>query len=526
MSSSKHPKRTKGDKRPKGRKRTKGDDRTGGSKGRKPAKSPKLAASPALAPAAEAPPVYAPWPRPAEPILTFLGATGTVTGSRFLIDTPRARVLVDCGLFQGLKDLRLRNWAPFPLDPATIDAVVVTHGHIDHVGYVPRLCTSGFTGRIHATRGTAELARIVLPDSGHLQEEEAAYANRKGWSKHHPALPLYTEADAVASLEQFTAHPFDTWVRVAPGIDVGFRPAGHILGSSTVTVRLRDHDREVLFSGDLGRPSHPVLVPPSPPDGADVVVMESTYGGRTHDDRHALEQVRDAITRTASRGGSVLIPAFAVDRTEVILFHLRELMEAGEIPRLPVYVDSPMALRALAAYRRAIDEGDDDVQERWHGRGDPFDTGTVVEVRDVEDSKAIADVTYPVIIVSASGMASGGRVLHHLARMLPDRRNTVLLVGFQAAGTRGRSLADGAAAVKVFGAYVRVRAEVVDVPSFSVHADHDELLAWVGSADREPDTTYVVHGEPAGSAAVRDAIGATFDWNAVVPEHLERVRLS
>ncbi|MBX3287141.1 MAG: MBL fold metallo-hydrolase, partial [Actinobacteria bacterium] len=263
-----------------------------------------------------------------DPVLTFLGATGTVTGSRFLIDTARARVLVDCGLFQGLKDLRQRNWAPFPVDPATIDAVVITHGHIDHVGYVPRLCTSGFQGRVHATHGTVELARIVLPDSGHLQEEEAAYANRKGWSKHHPALPLYTEADAIASLEQFTGHPFDTWVRVAPGVDVGFRPAGHILGSSTVTVRLRDARREILFSGDLGRPSHPILVPPAPPDGADVVVVESTYGGRYHDDRHALDDVRDAIVRTASRGGSVLIPAFAVDRTEVILFHLRELMEA------------------------------------------------------------------------------------------------------------------------------------------------------------------------------------------------------
>ncbi len=508
MSRSKKHKHQKADKRPKAR------------------KGPKSLEVPKVAPVVEETPVYAPWPRPAEPVLTFLGATGTVTGSRFLIDTPRARVLVDCGLFQGLKELRLRNWAPFPLDPATIDAVVVTHGHIDHVGYVPRLCTSGFTGRIHCTQGTAELARIVLPDSGHLQEEEAAYANRKGWSKHHPALPLYTEADAVASLEQFTAHPFDTWVRVAPGIDVGFRPAGHILGSATVTVRLRDVDREILFSGDLGRPHHPVLVPPSPPDGADVVVMESTYGGRTHDDSHALEQVRDAINRTAARGGSVLIPAFAVDRTEVILFHLRELMEAGAIPRLPVYVDSPMALRALASYRKAISDGADDVQERWHGAGDPFDTGTLVEVRDVEDSKAIADVTYPIIIVSASGMASGGRVLHHLARMLPDRRNTVLLVGFQAAGTRGRLLADGQSALKMFGAYVRVRAEVVDVPSFSVHADHGELLAWLGSADREPDTTYLVHGEPAGSEALHEAIEATYDWAAVVPQHLERVRLT
>lgn len=469
---------------------------------------------------------YPAWPRPAVPMLSFLGAAGTVTGSRFLIDTPDARVLVDCGLFQGLKELRLRNWAPFPLDPASIDAVVVTHAHIDHIGYLPRLCREGFRGRVVCTDGTARLAAIVLPDSGHLQEEEAEHANRMGFSKHHPALPLYTEADAITALDQIDAKPFNKWVELASGIEVQLRPSGHILGSATATVRLTASGRTVLFSGDLGRMNHPLLVPPAPPDGADVVVMESTYGGRLHDDAGALDRFRDAITRTAARGGSVLIPAFAVDRTEVVLFHLRELMQAGEIPRLAVYVDSPMALRALAVYRDAVRKGAADVLPQWHDHDDPFDTGQLIEVRDVEDSKAIANVRFPVIIVSASGMATGGRVLHHLARLLPDRRNTVILVGFQAAGTRGRALADGQSEIKMFGSYVRVRAEVVDIASFSVHADHDELVSWLGSATRPPDTAYLVHGEPGSSSALHDAIEDRLDWEAVVPRHLERVRLA
>ena len=309
------------------------------------------------------------------------------------------------------------------------------------------------------------------------------------------------------------------------GVEVQLRPSGHILGSATATVRLTGSGRTVLFSGDLGRANHPLLVSPAPPDGADVVVMESTYGGRRHDDAGALDRFHDAITRTAARGGSVLIPAFAVDRTEVVLFHLRELMQAGEIPRLPVYVDSPMALRALGVYRDAIRGGAADVQPELHDRDDPFDTGQLIEVRDVQDSKAIADIRFPAIIVSASGMATGGRVLHHLARMLPDRRNTVILVGFQAAGTRGRALAEGQSEIKMFGGCVRVRAEVIDVPSFSVHADHDELVSWLGSATRQPDTTYLVHGEPDACGALHDAIEDRLDWEAVVPRHLERVRL-
>jgi metallo-beta-lactamase family protein len=461
------------------------------------------------------------------PVLTFLGAAGTVTGSRFLVETPRARVLVDAGLFQGLKALRLRNWEPFPVEPSTLDAVVITHGHVDHVGFLPVLARDGFTGAVHATPGTTELAGIVLPDAGHLQEEEAAYANRKGFSKHHPALPLYTEADARRSLALFTPHPYDEEVEVAPGVHVTFRPAGHILGSSTVTLRLADAgDRRVVFSGDLGRPHHPVLRPPAPIGRAEVVVMESTYGNRHHDDTGAEERFADAVRRTAARGGTVLIPAFAVDRTEVVLFLLRRLVEAGAIPRLPVFVDSPMALNALRVYRRAVRDGDHEIRPELAGRGDPFDAGDVTEVRDVEGSKALADLVGPAIIISASGMATGGRVVHHLARLAPDHRNTVLLVGFQAPGTRGRLLADGARQVKLLGRYVRVRAEVLEIDTFSVHADQSELLGWLDTADRPPEAVYVVHGEAAAAEELAARIDARDRSTVAVARHGERVRLA
>jgi metallo-beta-lactamase family protein len=463
---------------------------------------------------------------PKVPLLTFLGGTGTVTGSRFLIDTPRARVLIDAGLFQGLKPLRLRNWEPFPIPPSSIDAIVATHAHIDHIGYVPALVRDGFSGAVHATRGTDALARIVLPDSGHLHEEEAAYANRKGFSKHHPALPLYTEDDALRAIERFLAHEFDEEVEVAPGVHVTFRSAGHILGSATATVRLADFaDRRVVFSGDLGRPNHPLLRPPAPIGAADVVVMESTYGDRRHDDEGAIERFADAISRTAARRGTILIPAFAVDRTEVVLYHLRRLTREGAIPDLPIYVDSPMALRALRIYREALSAGSSELHPDLDAEGDPFDGGRVTEVRAVEDSIALRDVPGPAIIVSASGMASGGRVIHHLARLVTDRRNTVLLVGFQAPGTRGRSLADGTKELKMFGRYLPVRAEVVELGAFSVHADERELRAWLATADPRPEVVYLVHGEQDAAEALRDTIEGASEQVAVVPRHLERVRL-
>ena len=464
--------------------------------------------------------------RPSVPLLRFLGATGTVTGSRFLIDTPRARVLVDCGLFQGLKVLRERNWASFPVAPASIDAVVLTHAHLDHSGYLPALTRNGFTGRLFATAGTTALSRIVLPDSGHLQEEDAAYANRKGFSKHTPALPLYTEEDALRALQQFDSVSFGARREVAAGVYVTFQPSGHILGAAIVTIELDGaRTRAIVFSGDLGRPHHPILRPPAALPAADMVLVESTYGNRQHEDVESIRRFEEALVRTAERGGMVVIPSFAVDRTEVILFHLRRLTRAGRIPNLPVYVDSPMALATLAIYRRALADGSPEVQAALRGADDPFDPGRLIEARRVEESIAINEQRGPGVIISASGMATGGRVLHHLAQRLPEPLNTILLVGFQAEGTRGRALADGATAIKMLGRYVAVRADVVDVPAFSVHADQREILAWLKATPRAPEVTFVVHGEPPAAAALQSGIESELGWAAAVPRYLEQVRL-
>jgi metallo-beta-lactamase family protein len=462
---------------------------------------------------------------PVEPELTFLGAAGTVTGSRFLLRTARATVLVECGLFQGPKTLRSRNWAPFYVDPAGIDAVVVTHAHVDHIGYLPRLVRHGFRGPVWCSGSTAALAGIVLTDAGHLQEEEAAYANRVGYSRHHPAEPLFTQADAHASLRLLEPIPFGRAHEIAPDVTLRLHPAGHILGSAIAELTIDDPTRSILFSGDLGRPNHPLLIAPAPPPPVGTIVIESTYGGRRHDTTDPSAELAAVITRTAKRGGTVVIPAFAVDRTEVILLHLQQLATSGAIPDLPIYVDSPMALAALEVYRHAIAHGADDIRPELIGRPLPVDAATVTELRRVEDSKALARNPHPSIIISASGMATGGRVLHHLTRLLPDRRNSVVLVGYQAAGTRGRSLADGATELKMFGRYVPVRAEVVDLDGFSVHADHDELVSWLASARRPPETVYVVHGEPEGATELGDDIRHKLDIVAVAPRHLEQVRL-
>lgn len=456
------------------------------------------------------------------PALTFLGGTGTVTGSRFLVEVGGFRVLVDCGLYQGVKELRLRNWAPFPLPASSVDAVLLTHAHVDHCGYLPRLMRGGFDGPVYATAGTCELARIVLPDSGHLQEEDAAFANRKGFSKHRPALPLYTEADARAAVDRLEAVEMSEGCDVTPEVRAIFRPAGHILGSAVVELRLADAVT-IVFSGDLGRPCHPLLLPPAPLGAVDAVVIESTYGNRTHDEGSALDQLAGVVAGTARRGGTVVIPAFAVDRTEIVLFHLARLMASGEVPRLPVYVDSPMALASLAVYRRAVRERWSELRPELFDQGDPFDTGTVEEVRDVERSKAIDRMGYPSIVVSAAGMASGGRVLHHLAVRLPDPRNAVVLVGFQAEGTRGRQLVEGARHVKMFGEYVPVRAEVVELPALSVHADANELVAWVAAAPAPPGAVYAVHGEPDAAASLCSGLEARLGCPAIAPRYLERV---
>ena len=457
------------------------------------------------------------------PTLTFLGAVGTVTGSRFLVETADARVLVDCGLFQGPKHLRLRNWEPLPVRATGIDAVVLSHAHVDHCGYLPALSGAGFRGAVHATPGTVDLCGIVLPDAGHLQEEEAAYANRKGFSKHHPAMPLFTEAEARAVLDQFNPVGFGAEVEIAPGITLTFRRAGHILGSASVYLTLPG-GRTLAWSGDLGRPDHPYLRPPEPFAGADAVLVESTYGDRSHDIVDGRARLADVVNRTVGRGGTIVIPSFAVDRTEVLLFHLRTLLDAGEIPHVPIYVDSPMASAALAVYRHAVEHGWPEIRPGL-GTEDLFEPAGLVEVRVVEASKRLHSQRYPSIVISASGMATGGRVLHHLMHRLPDSRNTVVLPGYQAEGTRGRQLIDGARQLKLLGRYVPVRAEVVNLAAFSVHADQGELVDWLTGSPTEPEATYLVHGEAPALAGLADAIGDRTGWGAIIPRHGERVRL-
>lgn len=456
------------------------------------------------------------------PVLTFLGATGTVTGSKFLVETDASRFLVDAGLYQGLADLRRRNWETFPVPPPDLDAVVVSHAHLDHCGHLPRLVRAGFSGPVYCTAETAELVEIVLRDSAHLQEEDARHANERRYSKHHPALALYDSDDVARTLPLLCPIDFDRPVALGPDVRITLRPAGHILGSATVLVEAGD--RRALFSGDLGRPGHPILADPAAPPSANTVVVESTYGDRSHApaDPEALAR---AIRRTASRGGSVLIPAFAVDRTELVLLAIHRLIVQGLVPRLPIYLDSPMALAALRVYRRALAGCSPQLRAETAEVRAALESLDVQGVPDVAGSMRLNRPSTPSIIVSASGMATGGRVIHHLAQQLPDPRNCVVLTGYQALGTRGRQLLEGARQVKIHGRYVPVRAEVVDVPDFSVHADSGEIVAWLASAPDPPEIVYVVHGEQTSSEALADRIRDELGWSAVVPVPGERVRL-
>jgi metallo-beta-lactamase family protein len=459
--------------------------------------------------------------------LQFLGAAENVTGSRFLLRTPRSRVLVDCGLFQGAKELRERNWAPFPIAPRDLDAIVLTHAHVDHAGYLPRLVAEGFGGPVFATRGTEALCGVVLPDSGRLHEEDASVANAEGWSKHSPALPLYTEEDALRALNQFRCVETGAWFEPAVGVRGRFSRAGHILGAASLVLEVEASGTRVGFSGDLGRPDHPLLRAPEPIARVDALVCESTYGDRKHPPSgEVVAALGAAISRAAQRGGVTVIPAFAVDRTEVILIHLRELMESGAAPRLPVYVDSPMALAALGIYRRAIAEHWSEIRPDLRGDGALFDPGDLREVRTLAQSRELhAGGLGACIIVSASGMATGGRVLRHLARHLPDPRCSVVLVGYQVPGTRGHRLARGERALKLLGRYVPVRAEVVNLGGFSVHADADEVLAWLRSAEAAPDLCYAVHGEAPATRALAGRIDRELGWASVAPRDGERVKL-
>ncbi len=449
--------------------------------------------------------------------VTFLGGVGTVTGSKYLVQIANRRLLVDCGLFQGFKQLRLQNWEPLPIDPKTIDMVVLTHAHLDHSGYLPLLVRNGLTGPVLCTAATRDLCGILLPDSGHLEERDAEFANRHGISKHRPALPLYTEADGRAALQRLKPIDYGRPHNLRDGATLTFLYAGHILGAAIV--RLSYQGTTIVFSGDLGRPNDSVMREPATISDADYLVIESTYGNRKHDSRHPQDVLADVIVRTAGRGGTVLIPAFAVGRAQTLLYHLHRLKSARRIPDLPVFLDSPMA----------IDAGDIFHEHRRDHRLTVAECHEVCSVahntRSVEESKAIDRNHVPAIVISASGMATGGRVLHHLKVFAPDSRNTVLFTGFQAGGTRGAAMVSGAPQVKIHGGYVPVRAEVVNLDMLSAHADADEIMQWLKKFDRPPRTTFVTHGEPAASDALRRRIEEELSWSCRVPAYRDEAEL-
>lgn len=449
--------------------------------------------------------------------ITFLGGTGTVTGSKYLLLHDGARLLVDCGLFQGVKRLRLRNWEPLPLPAGEIDAVVLTHAHIDHSGYLPLLARHGFRGAVYCSEATYALCRILLPDCGHLQEEEAEHANRHGYAKHKPALPLYTRADAERCLTLFRPQRFgDPWEPV-PGITARLHPSGHMLGSAFV--HMDDGHRSILFSGDIGRPDDLVLRPPVPLPGADFVVVESTYGNRHHPSSDPLTQLGDAVKRTAARGGAVVIPAFAVGRAQNLLYGLHLLKQRRSIPQVPVYLDSPMAIDTTRIYCAHRAE-----HRLTEAQCDAMCNAATI-VNKAADSKVLSAHRGPMVIVSASGMATGGRVVHHLKAFLPDRRNTILMAGFQATGTRGAAIVGGAHSVRIHGEDVPIRAEVASLPSLSAHADASEIVAWMRRFAQAPRMVFVTHGEPEAADAMRSRIEHELGWPASVPEYLQAANL-
>jgi metallo-beta-lactamase family protein len=466
--------------------------------------------------------------------LTCLGAARTVTGSKHLLETGNHKVLVDSGLFQGLKALRERNWQPLPIRADAIDNVVLTHAHLDHCGFLPRLVAQGFRGRIFCTPATAELTRVVLTDSAKLQEEDAERANRMQYSKHKPALPLYTVADAARAMGMLEPVGYNRPVPVAPGIEAEFLNAGHLLGSAYARVKVAESGQTILFGGDLGRYSRPVLPDPSPVSEADILLVESTYGDRVHEADDGGARVARIITETAKRGGKVIVPAFALGRVEELLYWVGHLEVTKAIPTLPVYVDSPMAAEVLSIYRHRLDELDPEIEEMGridtraksgHRQMCAFCTSRLKVVSSIPESRAVQESHEPCIVISASGMATGGRVLHHLRHALPDGRNTVMLAGFQAQGTRGRLLKEGAKMVRIHGQEVPVRAHIESIDAMSAHADSNEIMQWLKNFTRPPKLTCLVHGEAVPMDTLKARIERELKWTVKTPEPGEKIAL-
>jgi metallo-beta-lactamase family protein len=457
------------------------------------------------------------------PSLTFLGAAETVTGSKHLLDTGSHRILVDCGLFQGLKELRLKNWDPLPVPASSIDAVILTHAHLDHSGYLPRLVSQGFRGRIFCTPGTRDLCTLVLPDSAHIQEEDARNANRHSYTKHNPALPLYTVDDAEHTLMLLQPVGYNRPVPVVPEATVEFINAGHLLGSAYARVKLGG--KTLLFGGDLGRYGRPVLPDPLPVDHADVLLLESTYGDRLHEPDDQGQRLEEIITQAIARGGKLIIPAFAIGRVEELLYWLKRLEDEKRIPVLPVFVDSPMAAKALQFYTDHADELDLDLMPGARGVC-TFCTTRLTTVASVQQSQELTASRRQAIVIAASGMATGGRVLHHLAEALPSEKNTVLFVGFQAAGTRGRKLVDGEKTVRIKGQDIPVKATIESLDSMSAHADAGEIMRWLSGFSAPPSMTYLVHGEPGSLNALKQRIEKEKQqWPVHIARYLETVQL-
>lgn len=445
--------------------------------------------------------------------LTFLGATNTVTGSKFFLQIGTKKILVDCGLFQGLKDLRVRNWAKFPVDPKQIDSVILTHAHIDHTGYLPLLVKNGFTGKVYCSQATKDLCAVLLPDSGFLQEEEAKFANKHGFTKHKPAVPLYTREDAERSLTHFRAVEFRQNLKLDEETYMSLIPAGHILGASFI--QFKHYNSTLLFSGDLGRPLDPILHPPAVMQAADYLILESTYGNRLHKKVNPLDELSDIINRTVQRGGSIIIPAFAVGRAQHLLYFMYKLKMADRIPNIPIYLDSPMAKDATDIFRKHAD---------LHRLNSELslkvcEVATYINTR--EESQALDQVTSPKIIISASGMLEGGRVLHHIRAFAPDAKNTIVFTGYQAAGTRGADMTNGKQQIKVFGETIAINAEIQVLSNMSAHADYEEILQWLSHFNHHPRKVFITHGEPEAAKSLKDKIEEKYRWACVIPEYLQ-----